>query len=258
MFRYLLIIILSCYCISSCRTPAKTVSTPTEPAPFTKSFQAQDYLNSLIQYQTFSSKANINIRTANDNQSLSTNIKMRKNKDIWSSVQALGGLMEVARGYITTDSLKAIVRIGKKAYQLSYEEGLQLLQADIEFSALQNLIIGNPLIEGGKIIKSYEDSLLFNIDIQKGDYYQTLSYDKSTHLLQTLVLKAPKKSFECKVNYKNYKPLAMKEAFAHSQSIQIINKGEAIFVEMNFSNVQLNTPLEMQFSIPSSYTIVRP
>lgn len=258
MYRYLLLVIFSCYWLMSCHTPAKTLGSPVESAPFTKSFQAEDYLNSFIRYQTFTSKANINIRTANDNQNLSANIKMHKDKDIWSSVLALGGLMEVARGYITTDSLKAIVRIGKKAYQLSYEEGLQLLEADIEFSALQNLIVGNPLIEGGKIVKSYEDSTLYNIDIQKGDYYQTLSYDKSTHLLQSLLLKAPKKNFECLVNYKNYKPLAMKEAFAHSQSIQILNKGEAISIEMNFSNVQLNTPLEVQFSIPSSYTIVRP
>ena len=135
---------------TACNTSKKTATEPTKPIG--KTFSPEDYLANQIDFRSFNGKADLSITNKDGNQKVNSNIKMRKDKDIWSSVLVLGGMVEVARAYITPDSLQAIVRIGKKYYDLSYEEGLALIQTEVEFPVLQNLIIGNPLMNDGKIM----------------------------------------------------------------------------------------------------------
>lgn len=235
----------------ACKTGSKISSKPVEVG---KKFSAQDYIQNQIDFKSFTGKASVSIQNKGENQNLTTNLKMRKDKDIWSSVMALGGLVEVARAYITPDSLQAMVRIGKKAYRMSYQEGLQLIQADIEFSALQNLFIGNPLISNGKIVQSEEKDGLMIITMEKDGYQQTATYELATHLLKRLNLISKEKNFSCEINFSNYKALALQVPFSFFREILLMNKGEQVKIEMTFDKADINTPVEIQFSIPDSYT----
>jgi len=236
---------------SACKTVSKTTS---QPIQATKTFTTEEYLANQIDFKSFTGKTDLNIINKDGNQKVNANIKMRKGKDIWSSVLVLGGMVEVARAYITPDSLQAIVRIGKKSYNLSYEEGLKLIQAQVEFPVLQNLIIGNPLMDDGKISDSRIKDSLMVITMGKDDFTQVLSYQVSTHLLQKTELSSAKKNFKCTILYSNYKPLALKEPFAFTRNLEIDNNGTIIKIDMNFEKAEINTPVEINFSIPNNYT----
>ena len=237
---------------SACKTSKKTATEPTKP--FTKVFSPEEYLANQIDFSSFNGKADLSITNNDGNQKVNSNIKMRKGKDIWSSVLVLGGMVEVARAYITPDSLKAIVRIGKKYYDLSYEEGLALIQTEVEFPVLQNLIIGNPLMNDGKISSSEVKDSMMMITMKKDNFVQVLSYDVITHLLQKVELSSAKKNFNMVINYSNYKPLSLKEPFAYTRNIAIKNNGTDINIDMDFNKVDINIPVEISFTIPASYT----
>lgn len=249
---YLLPFIYIFLLLLGCNTPSKTATDTKIVTP--KKLTPEEYIANRLDFKTFNGKASLSIRTKDENQNVGANIKMKKEEFIWSSVVALGGLLEVARAYITPDSLKALVRIGKTSYSLSYEEGLALLKADIEFSVFQNLIVGNPLMTDGKITDSKAEDGMMVITMKKDGYSQQLSYDLETHLLKRLQLNAPEKNFKCAIEYANYQPLALKEPFSYSRNIQIENNGEKISINMNFDRAELNIPVEVNFSIPSSYT----
>lgn len=219
----------------------------------TKKMKPEEYLAQQINYKTFSGKAQSQYENDNNSQGFTANIRMNKDKDIWASITALGGMIEAARAYITPQELKAINRLGKSYYQLSYEDGLALLQAQVSFKDLQNLIIGNPLMSDQKITSSSETDSLVKIIIMKDDITETLQYAKKTGTLQNIELNSDKRKFNCQINYSAYGPTTGKQPFAYNRIIRINNNGKTAILSLNFNKAELDIPVDVSFSIPSSY-----
>lgn len=237
--------------LEACNTTKKTAVT--EPVkPVAEGKKPEEYLAQKIDYTTFNSKASIHFENKDQNQDFTSAIRMNKDKDIWSSIIALG-ITEVARAYITPDSLKAMVRIGKKAYVLSYKEGLELIQAQVEFPVLQNLFIGNPLISDVPVKSSSEKDSLIMITQQKDDFTQVLSFNKQTGILQELSLSSTQRNFKCDIKYSKYGAITGKQPFAFYRAIVITNKGETVKLDIDYSKAELDVPVDVSFSIPNSY-----
>ncbi|MFA6059782.1 MAG: DUF4292 domain-containing protein [Taibaiella sp.] len=235
----------------ACKTTKKAVTTePVKPAGET--LKPEDYLSRVIVWNSFNGKADMHFENKDQNQDFNGNLRLRKDKDIWASVIALG-IAEVARAYITPDSLKAIVRIGKKAYALSYKEGLELIQAQVEFPVLQNLFIGNPLISNVPVKKWDQKDSFVLITQVKDDFTQELTYNKRTGTLTDLQLSSAQRNFKCTIRYEQYGPITNQQPFAFNRYIVINNKGEEIKLNMEFNKAELDVPVEISFSIPDSY-----
>lgn len=234
----------------ACNTTKKV--TTTEPVKPSENLKPEDYLSHTIAWNTFSGKADMHLENKDQDQSFTGNLRLRKDKDIWASVVALG-IAEVARAYITPDSLRAIVRIGKKAYALSYKEGLELIQAQVEFPVLQNLFVGNPLIAGVPVKKAEQKDSMIVITQVKDDFTQELTYNKRTGTLTNLQLNSTERNFTCSIRYEKYGPITNQQPFAFNRYIVIHNKGEQVKLDMEFSKAELDVPVETTFSIPESY-----
>ncbi len=235
----------------SCNTAKKTATAPVKPVSQDRT--PEEYLKQSIAWSTFNGKADMHFEHKDQNQDFTGNLRMRKDKDIWASIIALG-IAEVARASITPDSLRAIIRIGKKAYALSYEEGLSLIQAQVEFPVLQNLFIGNPLISDGPVKSAKTVDSLMLITLSKDDFTEVLTYNKKTGVLQELQLNSEQRNFKCNIRYEKYGPITGQQPFAFNRYIIINNKGEEIKLNMEFSKAELDVPVETAFSIPDSYT----
>jgi hypothetical protein len=235
----------------ACKTTKKVATTePVKPAGET--LKPEDYLSRVIIWNSFNGKADMHFENKDQNQDFNGNLRLRKDKDIWASVIALG-IAEVARAYITPDSLKAIVRIGKKAYALSYKEGLELIQAQVEFPVLQNLFIGNPLISNVPVKKWDQKDSVVIITQMKDDFTQELTYNKRTGTLTDLQLSSAQRNFKCNIRYEKYGPITNQQPFAFNRYIVINNKGEEVKLNMEFNKAELDVPVETSFSIPDSY-----
>jgi len=241
--------------IYSCKTSKKIASAPEVTNKIEQGRKPEDYLQQKINYSNFSGKAQMHYEGKNQSQDFTANIRMRKDKDIWSSIVALGGLLEAARAYVTPDSLKAIDKLGRKAYVLSYGEGTNLIDAQVEFPALQNLIVGNVLFDNVPVKNVTEQDSLIMIAMSKDDFNQTLTYNKNTGLLQQTTLVSERRNFTCNISYEKYGAITGKQPFAYNRSIDISNKGQQVKLTMEFSKADLDVPVEMPFSISDSYKI---
>lgn len=239
------------FAFPACNTSKKIAEV--EPKKVETGMKPEAYLAQKIQYSTFSGKAQMHFENKDQNQDFSGNIRMQKDKNIWASVVALG-IAEVARASITPDSLRAIVRIGKKAYALSYEDGLQLIQAQVDFPVLQNLFIGNPLIDNGPIKNVEQKDSLIMLTLVKDEFNEVLTYNKQSGMLQQLELTSEKRNFKCSIRYEKYGAITNKQPFAFNRYIVINNKGQEIKLDMEFSKAELDVPVDVSFSIPDSYT----
>lgn len=218
-----------------------------------KAVTADEYLAQKIDYHTFSGKAKMNYQGGGESQQFTANIRMNKDKDVWASITALGGLIEAARAYITPEKLQARNSINRQYYDLSYNEGLALIQAQVSFADLQDLMAGNPLLNDVAVQSSEKTDSIFTITKQKEDITEVLNYNIKTGLLQTISLSSKAKDFACTIVYSAYAPTTNKLPFAYSRTIDITNKGKQVHLDMNFTKAELNVPVDMPYSVPSSY-----
>lgn len=218
-----------------------------------ETLRAADFLNKQIAWNTFNGKAGMHFEKGDKNQDLSCNLRMKKDKEIWASLIALG-ILEAARAKITPDSLQAIYKIDKTAYVLSYKEGQELIGAQVEFPALQRLFIGNPLIASDVKVEKFEvlDTTVKITQVQDG-YTQILTYSRKDWTLMNLQLSSAERQFDCNISYSKYSAITLQQPFAFERHVVIKNKGEEIKVDMDFSKAELDVPVETNFSIPSSY-----
>lgn len=235
----------------ACNTAKKT-TTVAPVKPVSQERKPEEYLAQTISWNTFSGKADMHFENRDQSQDFTGNLRMNKGKDIWASIIALG-IAEVARASITPDSLRAIIKIGKKAYALSYKEGLELIQAQVEFPVLQNLFIGNPLISDVAVKKSEIKDSLMLITLEKDDFTELLQYNKRTGTLQELQLNSTQRDFTCTIRYEKYGPITGQQPFAFNRYITINNKGQQVRLDMEFSKAELDVPVETKFSIPDAY-----
>jgi hypothetical protein len=239
----------------SCKGSKKTTTTNEVVKELPKGLQPKDYLQQKIEYTAFSGKAAMHFEGKNQSQDFTANIKMRKDKDIWVSIVAMGGLIEAARAYITPDTLKAINKLQRHAYVLPYQEGTKLIDAELEFPALQSLLIGNVLIDDAPIKDIVESDSVLSFTCTKDEFDQRLTYNKRTGLLKEATLKSDKRKFSCQITYDKYAAITGKQPFAFYRTMAIDNKGEKINLTMDFGKAELNVPVEMPFTINNSYEL---
>src|SRR3569833_85910 len=82
-------------------------------------------------------------------QEFVSHIRIRKDSVIWINVSAVGGMIQVARVFISPDSIFLVNYLLKEAHVLPIKDVSKLLPVSVDFKTLQNLIIGNALRNGG-------------------------------------------------------------------------------------------------------------
>lgn len=235
--------------VAACGSSKSAVETPVTRTKMSP----KDYLEQQIHFNTFSAKAQMHYEGDGTSQDFTAHIRMHKEKDIWASITALGGMIEALRAYIVPEKLRAINRLGREYYDLGYQEGLNLIQAEVSFDDLQNLFTGNPLMADMPINSSSETDSSVTIVLKKDDVTATLLYNTITGLLQTTELKASGRDFHCRIVYSDYGSITGKQPFSFKRNIQISNGGKLIRLDMNFNKAELNVPLDVSYAVPSSY-----
>lgn len=139
------LIILSLFFLLSCHTRKKLVTTQPK-VTFTSIPHSQDSL--LRQpWEYLSCRLAVDY-IGEEEQSLSVSMRMRRDSIIWFSVSANAGIqIQVMKGIITRDSIKAIEMIHKKYYRFGIAELGNRFGASLGLRELQNLFIGNPVFD---------------------------------------------------------------------------------------------------------------
>jgi hypothetical protein len=126
---------------------SNTVTIPTIPPDLTTVKSQLAVIKSRqINFSTFAGKANAKLDVNGDDNDVTLNIRINKNKQIWVSITALLGI-EVARAVITPDSIKVINKLQgvytKKPFSFIY----QYASRQINYKTIEALLVGNAMPE---------------------------------------------------------------------------------------------------------------
>jgi hypothetical protein len=253
----------------ACRSHRKAIKTPIKE--YGADFLFEKMAENQFHFETLSMKASI---TASSNASkestnLTGNIRIVRDSVIWASV-SLGLGIEVARLYVTQDSVFFLNRINNEYVAASFGFFNTYFQVDLDFNILQSLLTGNDFdyYESTKFKASY-DAGRYKLTVQerrKQKKYIRSNNDARRVLIQDTWLNPENFKIEAinikalenqqrklQVNYSNFGKIEG-QLFPQRTSFEVFmqetGKNYKSSVNVNFSKIELNKQVATPFSIP--------
>jgi len=201
-----------------------------------------------VDYSWYSAKVRVQLVTPEINAGGRMNIRMIKDSLIWFNFKKLS--IEGARGQITSDSFCILYRFEKMFEKGNLRELMEYYNLPLTFSELQLYIAGN-------IPKPIESTLRYRHRVNRhylygsNDLYNlNYSFDEYLNLTAFSITDAQNRKLNVELKNKDEEKgiyLRRKLFFAYDEK----NVG---ILEMIFSNIEINVPKNIRFSIPSNYT----
>lgn len=216
-----------------------------------------------LDYEYLSTKGKLVFKSTTKEQKLAIDTRIQKGKQMWMSMRV--AKIEGLRVLATTDSVFALDKMGKEAYKLSYYDVELLLGAKIDYDLLQSIFTGDlpqTFIDNSKVKVEEE---MFSLT-QKNKIYESSAFiNRSTQMLEEIVVKLKKDEKIAVVDYKNFQKLKEESTqIAPFQTEVYIGQGTQksdittqVSVNINLSKIEVEEEaIKMPFKIPSKYTIV--
>lgn len=207
-----------------------------------------------IPYSTFSGKAKMHYEGRGDKQDFTAHFRIQKDHVIWASITALGGIVQVARLYITPDSLKMLNYLDKDYTAMALADASKILPVPADFSALQNLVVGNIISKHGEPTDATDAAGTLMLVMTAETLTQQAKWNKADSTLRSLLMRMTNGQavMEGTMQYGNYQSRSNRR-FADFRTVNVISNGEQYYVDMNFANVEFDKPLEFPFSVPKNF-----
>jgi len=207
-----------------------------------------------IHYTTFSAKLDVDYEDAEGKKfDVNAHIRMYKDSVIWVTITALLGI-EGLRAYITKDSVKILDKQNKiyTARSVSYLQ--EVTELPLSLSALQDLLIGNPVFLD-PAIHSYSKTES-TISLQGyGEFFKhllTIGLDDKLVLSSKLDDLDETRNRTCYLTYNEYEN-KKGIPFSTKRTIHVAEK-KKLDIKLNFKQYDFNETLSFPFSIPKNYT----
>tara|TARA_B100001250_G_scaffold381567_1_gene374005 strand:- start:796 stop:1524 length:729 start_codon:yes stop_codon:yes gene_type:complete len=171
---------------------------------------------------------------------LNINIKNRKDSVIWVSLSVSLGI-EIIRAQITPDSIYFINRSNKTYLVKTSSYIKELINLDLSFYDLQDIITANPKILNEKY-KIKSNSIDFSL--YTDDYNYVIS---NKYRVQKINIKDEKHRMEFR--FSDFKEDI---SFPAQVFLKKTNQ-ETIEITINYSKIEFNNPKKIIFQIPNSY-----
>ena len=251
--------------LSSCKTPRSVIKEPLKE-------YGHDYLlerldENELKFRCFSAKFRTAYQVDKKKINFKGQIRIKKDSVIWISFSPALGI-EMIRLMITSDSIFYINRMDKTYFLGDYDFVNQFLETRIDFDILQSFVIGNDFqFYETTNFRASIDSREYKLSTarrQKMKKYFKKVEDEKLVLIQNIWLD-PQTFKISRVNIKEYgkehKRLEarygnfteLEEQLFPSHLIFDIAAEKKISIDINYSKLTLDKPLNFPFSIPKNY-----
>ena len=260
--RYFLFVLLVAVFFSACKARQRYIYTRTPVEDKENHELFRDILASEFPFQTFTAKLNMTLTTGKRLLSSKANLRIVKDSALQLSIQPLFGV-EMFRLHVDRDTVTLLDRMNKKYLRESIEELKEYYPVGFDYSTMQAMFT-NALFLSGKERVAEADYNQFNYtqssehnyyltskDLTSGiDYAFTINGDDKitfAHLLQ------PGKNHSLQWGYSNF--ALFKEAlFPHKMDVTMLSNSRKVDLELIYSDVLTDLPVELSNNIPNGYT----
>lgn len=253
----LLLLGMAILTFSACKSKKLVVAPPVVKIDTVNTAKEENLLllkNNNIDFLTLSltGKAQLNMNGQENN--VSVNIRMLKDKKIWMRVAVIANT-EIARVLITPDSLLVLNRMQGVALQKPFNYIHTYANKEVNFKLLQDLLTGNAPAEflgedaelelqnGVWLIKGTKNNLGFQI------LFNTLLKAEQTNLNHASAAQA------LKVVYGDYQKVNG-SLFPSGMQLNSISGIKKVDITFDFSKIESNVTLDFPFTVPKRFEVL--
>jgi hypothetical protein len=223
-------------------------------------------VDNALKFETLSGKLNMEIGSGNKRMSSGASLKIIKNRAVQLSVQPLFGI-EAFRMTVSEDSLLIVDRLNRQ-YALESTRDMQgNARPDFNFHNLQ-AIFTNSIFLAGKthidpadyrrfsVEKTSRIALIQTTDRQGVQYLFSGDYHGQ---IQSLYI-APEKDSRMSLlsDYSDFRAISASRLFPMQMRMTVKTApGSEMQLNIVYSGIKLDTPLELNFDIPAKYRRIR-
>ena len=216
--------------------------------------ELQNLKDNRIEFQTFSAKLKVNYADINGSQPEGNAVlRLYKDSAIWISLSGSILNLELFRILITPDSVTILNKLDKTVERLPFQFMEDMAHIPLNFSSLQDLLVGNPIYLGDSILGFQPSGKTILIAIEGSIFKNILALSPGTKLLQSssLIENDPMNKRTINLFYGDYQDLNPIK-FPATREI-IVDDESKIKIALNFKQQEFNKELSLTFNVPSNY-----
>ena len=201
--------ILAIIFFSSCKSKAvfidskKSKAVVNEENGLTSEKIIQNHYSNKNEFSTLYIRASAKYKHEDDSQSVSAEVKIKKDEKILVSIRVLG--ITMAKALITPNEVNYYEKINGTYFQGNYEGLSQWLGTDLDFNKIQNMLIGQPIDDLTKGNYSFiETEKFYKLNALEDKTEKSFSFEAEHFLLKKQEIIQPDKERSFEVNYPNF------------------------------------------------------
>lgn len=199
-------------------------------------------------------KTKMEYSNGSKSQSFNAQFRIEMDKQIWVSISAIS--LELARAVIRPDSVYALDQFNKKYYAFSYDEIIKLINVNIDFKSLQDIILGLPLGTEGDVFEYNELGATVTVGLKGEEFLNKLVFNKSDSTLQQLHVQVLRGSYASNIlGLLSEYILEKNVRFSNKRTYNVEDSKGRFTLEMDVKKVEFDPAdgVEMPFSIPKNF-----
>ena len=127
-------------------------------------------------FSHLSSKVKLTANIGGKEFSANGNVKIKRGEGMLISINALGGLIEVARAELTPEKMLLIYRLGREYAEVSYSDIEALERLGIDYSMVEAIMLNEVFAPDGKPVEKYLSKM--DVAVANGEILLTTEREK--------------------------------------------------------------------------------
>ncbi|MBY0245189.1 MAG: DUF4292 domain-containing protein [Sphingobacteriaceae bacterium] len=255
------VLLLSLSLLFACRTKKQAVLAPPAKVAVVDSLLVKKEENirllqsKNLKFNTLSLKAKVNLNIDNQENRVTMNVKIERDKKIWVNVIALG-IAEIARVLITPDSVFVLNRTESVAFKKPFSYLHGFVSKKVDFKMLQSVFVANTIDDFLTSNTDLKNEMgLWNVKNQEMDLACQIIFNT---LLKPneLFLNDVKAAQSLKISYPKYTNLNS-DLFPSVMEVKTAFGTKKINIDFEFFKIEQDVAVEFPFTIPKRFKIIR-
>ncbi|MRX39333.1 DUF4292 domain-containing protein [Flavobacterium sp. LC2016-23] len=253
MKKYIAILLVSVFLVS-CKSKAVAVQNKTAEVAETKTDKKaiEKHYDNKLDFKTLYIKSSARYVDEKQSQNVSAEIKIEKDKQILVSVRFLG--ITMAKALITPTTVSYYEKINSTYYEGDFTSLSKWLGTELDYSKVQNLLIGEALddLRKGKYTQEIVENLFRLDDEKETNIKKTFFLEPEKYLLQKEQISQPSENRMLEIRYSDTKTFDQGTIPTAIEINAVQPKGKTD-INLNYNNITFNEELSFPYSVPSGY-----
>jgi hypothetical protein len=211
----------------------------------------ESHYNNKLDFKTLYIKASAKYEDNKQKQSVSADIRIKKDEKILVSIRFLG--ITMAKALITPDEVKYYEVLNGTYFEGNYESLSRWLGTELDFQKVQNMLLGKPM--DNLEIGNYEEEIannLYRLFSKDNNTEKAFSFESERFLLKKQEISQLDKNRQVTVSYPNFQNIASL-ILPTNMSISANQGDKKTSIDIEYKTIAIDESFNFPYSVPEGY-----